>query len=988
MPLLPRSLEEHASFVRALAQSLVRDPHGADDIVQDTWVAALRAEGSVGEPRAWLARVVSRLAMRSRRSAARRSSREAAVARPETDACSPDTVAAQRELLHRLTNAVLALDEPYQTTVLQRFYEGRSAREIATRTGEPLTTVRRRIQVALERLRARLDREWEGDRDAWCRGLAPFLGVGKLASIELGKGVGVGWRGWIMGTTAKMTIGLAAAGLAALLLWWGGGALESHDLASSERTAPLVEEPAVRATSAPSREENRSPLVVDAAAPSLLPPARPAFPPQPSSTVGTLELRVRWADGTPAPDVAAHVMPWGANDSFLMAREVRTDPNGLCSVDQLAPGSVVVYLDRGSVGDTEIQAGRTSVLELELEEGFTVHGRVLDPEAHPVPGASVLLSDYGNTGNGRLVATSDAEGRFEIRALEDGHSLSARAPGHGPSAQVHLAAARGAVLEMDLNLRGPGGALHGIVLDPEGFPLAGARVRLVSPSAGGGLEEVDGRWFDPRSLPVELRTDEMGAFLLVGIAPGTHTLTVLTQVFPPLYATPEVAAGSTTEVTLTLVAGGTLVGTIRAEDGSPARQATVYIGGYGGFASQQARVRSDGSYVFEALSLGEHEVTASSRVDGKASGTVRIQGSTGARWNATLSGGSTVTGRVVDENGAPLIGWQVGAEQRPGLWESQAITDDDGRFELVNIPRHARSLSVGPPDVWTVGPALVLANRLPTEEDLLLTIPRRALPSASFEARLVACGDELAPDTDLILTSTTTWGWRVGHPDEEGRVRIERVIPGTYELEVHAPGCAVLRSSVTVEPNENLVLGNLVLTTGGHIRATTMVAGKKEALDHNQVRIEAESGRDMGWIQLEGGEGESQALPSGEYVLGLRARWRSPDVRVLVEDGETVSVELPVEPCVGCGVQIRVAEGAALPSTVSWEVFDGAGRLDQRWRDDTVSSIEGAPNVWIGGLLPGVWRVEMTAQDGRKGSVEVNVATLEQTFQTVELELR
>jgi hypothetical protein len=46
MSLLPQALEEHASFVRALARSLVHNPHGADDIVQETWVAVLGSKDS------------------------------------------------------------------------------------------------------------------------------------------------------------------------------------------------------------------------------------------------------------------------------------------------------------------------------------------------------------------------------------------------------------------------------------------------------------------------------------------------------------------------------------------------------------------------------------------------------------------------------------------------------------------------------------------------------------------------------------------------------------------------------------------------------------------------------------------------------------------------------------------------------------------------------------------------------------------------------
>ena len=37
----PEQLLTHDAFVRGLARSLVRDEHGADDLVQDTWLVAI-----------------------------------------------------------------------------------------------------------------------------------------------------------------------------------------------------------------------------------------------------------------------------------------------------------------------------------------------------------------------------------------------------------------------------------------------------------------------------------------------------------------------------------------------------------------------------------------------------------------------------------------------------------------------------------------------------------------------------------------------------------------------------------------------------------------------------------------------------------------------------------------------------------------------------------------------------------------------------------
>src|SRR5207237_307525 len=65
-----------------------------------------------------------------------------------------------------VVEAVLALDEPYRSVVILRWFEQLEARDIAERLNVPLETVRTQLKRAHELLRARLDRE-SGDRRAW-----------------------------------------------------------------------------------------------------------------------------------------------------------------------------------------------------------------------------------------------------------------------------------------------------------------------------------------------------------------------------------------------------------------------------------------------------------------------------------------------------------------------------------------------------------------------------------------------------------------------------------------------------------------------------------------------------------------------------------------------------------------------------------------------------------------------------------------------------
>lgn len=153
-------------FLRSLASSLLADRDEAEDAVQHAWLRGLLyPPAKSGARRSFLARILRNRLHNVRRDKRRRVRHERAAARPEALPSTAE-MAAREELARRVGEAVLALEEPYRTTIWLRFKEELPPREVAARMGVPVETVRTRLRRALERMRERLDSEY-GSRRAW-----------------------------------------------------------------------------------------------------------------------------------------------------------------------------------------------------------------------------------------------------------------------------------------------------------------------------------------------------------------------------------------------------------------------------------------------------------------------------------------------------------------------------------------------------------------------------------------------------------------------------------------------------------------------------------------------------------------------------------------------------------------------------------------------------------------------------------------------------
>lgn len=237
----PEELLAQSDWVVGLARRLVRDRQSAEDLAQETWVAALergpRAEGGRGL-RAWLARVLRTRAARLGRDEGLRREHERAATEFETAPSASDPIERMR-LQRDLAEAVLALPDPYREAVVLRHLEGVRPKEIARRQGVSDEVARQRIARGLAKLRVELDRTWGVDRESSWSAMVVLAGSGGgglgAAAVTLGGTI----------VTSKLLVGVAASVLAAAgwIAWNWDGAAARVEIPRAEEVAESVDGP-------------------------------------------------------------------------------------------------------------------------------------------------------------------------------------------------------------------------------------------------------------------------------------------------------------------------------------------------------------------------------------------------------------------------------------------------------------------------------------------------------------------------------------------------------------------------------------------------------------------------------------------------------------------------------------------------------------------------------------------------------------------------
>ncbi|HEX5053293.1 MAG TPA: sigma-70 family RNA polymerase sigma factor [Planctomycetota bacterium] len=663
-------LQAEGSALRRLARSLLFAGADADDLVQDTFFASLMSGRGDAVDRPWLSGTLRNLALLRRRTSARRAARErVAAAKATPTSADPMAIAVQSEAMREVAAAVHDLEEPFRTVIVLRFWRGLLPEAIARELGVPRNTVRSRLQRGLDKLRARLDREY-GDRRGWILALVPFARPGGFAAAAAAPGAATACTaiGALLMTKLKFVLATAALAAVGMLAWWW----EPKPTAPAPTTAEARHSAAVAVLdNVPERAG--ADAVANPGGEVVREERVPAEPEAGLTVAGKvtsrgapcadLALTMQWFDGAEAVGEPAseHEVRSDADGRFVWRGPVRTAVGTLRAVRSGAAGDAKIWCTPQLVQPGQAQVALEVTL-LALDRSLS--GRVHDVGGAPIAGAELAVNGWDD------VAThTDADGRYEMKVTGPPYPLLVVKPGYRERLLEAYMPEGKQRHELDIELE-PGASFSGRVVDEAGHPVAGAQVRA------SGLQH-------------GTVTDAAGHFEFGGAAPeDRHQLTAAKPGFQMAALT---ASPGADPVELVLRPGLALVVRVLGAGGEGIAGARISVRP-DRFHAMQVRGFTDagGRLRLEDLPAGEIEVVADKP------GFVKVTSAADAAKTPgelalVLHAGRTIAGCVLDEAGAPIVGASVYCERATPDLERRSIggratSDTEGRFTIADLP--------------------------------------------------------------------------------------------------------------------------------------------------------------------------------------------------------------------------------------------------------------------------------------------------------------
>ncbi|HEY0143066.1 MAG TPA: carboxypeptidase regulatory-like domain-containing protein [Thermoanaerobaculia bacterium] len=539
-------------------------------------------------------------------------------------------------------------------------------------------------------------------------------------------------------------------------------------------------------------------------------------------------------------------------------------PTGAINLIVTAPG----YAQGRKSGITLEEGKAVTDIEVELDTGVKLVGRVTGPDGSALSGVTVRESSTFSSG--RVVsptrsdarATTEANGDYALEALEPGEkTIEFSHPKYLQARKtVEL---KGRETRVDVKLES-GARVTGTVVTDSGVAVAEARVEASGSS--------------PMGFGNSVRSDASGNFVFESLAPGRYTFRAAKNG----YAAGEledIDISTNQNLRITLGRGGVIYGRVRGL--SEAEYPFAFVEARGPEGTASSAVDATGSYRIEGAPQGTSRVSATVSRDFSARKTsqvqtVQMEAGGSQQIDLEFRSDTTIRGRIT-RDGRPLTGGTISFYPRNATASTNASApvDDAGLYSVSGLEEGEYNVVIN--DTQRLSPYQTTYRVRGADnfdiEYRTISVRGRVIDSSTSEP-LVDVRVQLKPtgqDSMFMSRGSVT--------DSNGSFAIDFVPAGSYQASAEKEGFATDQRPVQVSDSSAPDL-DFRLTRADGIRITVVDARDRRPISA-MVRATDGAGRVYESSFRLDNEAVRLAVPPGSFTVTVSAMGYAPQTLTL-----------------------------------------------------------------------------------------------------------